>query len=337
MLLGYARVSTDQQDHALQLDALRAAGCDKVFVETGSGTRTDRPELAKVLEQARQDDVLVVWRLDRLARSLRHLIDIADDLNRRGVALKSITESIDTTTPSGRFMFNILGALSSMEREIIVERTRAGLIAAAARGPELVVVRRHWTPSRSGRRGRCSHLAVCRRSKWRSSLDAVASDVVSPCAGWSHRYCRESAAIRRSLRWWDTPNSLSAHLNSVASRSSRSWCMVPLCAGILSRFPPFTQPLDHCRLLGQHPIDACPTDPQPDGDFRGPDALGLQSDDLCRLSPRSRHTALVAPFALGLGDALPLALQHRLPLGLPDGGDHAQHEPAGGHGAGARC
>ena len=134
MLLGYARVSQDSQDHALQLDALRAAGCDKVFVETGSGTRTDRPELAKVLEQARQDDVLVVWRLDRLARSLRHLIDIADDLNRRGVALKSITESIDTTTPSGRFMFNILGALSSMEREIIVERTRAGLIAAAARG-----------------------------------------------------------------------------------------------------------------------------------------------------------------------------------------------------------
>jgi len=126
MLLGYARVSTDQQDHALQLDALRAAGCDKVFVETGSGTRADRPELAKVLEQVRQDDVLVVWRLDRLARSLRHLIDIADDLNRRGVALKSITENIDTTTPSGRFMFNILGALSSMEREIIVERTRAG-------------------------------------------------------------------------------------------------------------------------------------------------------------------------------------------------------------------
>jgi DNA invertase Pin-like site-specific DNA recombinase len=134
MLLGYARVSTDQQDHALQLDALRIAGCDKLFVETASGTRTDRPELAKALEQARQGDVLVVWRLDRLARSLRHLIDIADDLNRRGVALKSITESIDTKTPSGRFMFNILGALSSMEREIIVERTRAGLIAAASRG-----------------------------------------------------------------------------------------------------------------------------------------------------------------------------------------------------------
>jgi DNA invertase Pin-like site-specific DNA recombinase len=134
MLLGYARVSTDGQDHAMQLDALRAAGCGKLFVETASGTRTDRPELAKALEQVRKGDVLVVWRLDRLARSLRHLIDIADDLNRRGVALKSITENIDTTTPSGRFMFNILGALSSMEREIIVERTRAGLQAAAKRG-----------------------------------------------------------------------------------------------------------------------------------------------------------------------------------------------------------
>ena len=134
MLLGYARVSTDQQDHALQLDALRAAGCDKVFLETASGTRTDRPELAKLLEQARSGDQICIWRLDRLARSLRHLIDIADDLNRRGIALRSLTEAIDTTTPSGRFMFNILGALSSMEREIIVERTRAGLIAAAARG-----------------------------------------------------------------------------------------------------------------------------------------------------------------------------------------------------------
>jgi DNA invertase Pin-like site-specific DNA recombinase len=134
MLLGYARVSTDQQDHALQLDALRQAGCERVIIETGSGSRADRPELAKLLEQARSGDQICVWRLDRLARSLRHLIDIADDLNRRGIALRSLTESIDTTTPSGRFMFNILGALSSMEREIIVERTRAGLVAAAARG-----------------------------------------------------------------------------------------------------------------------------------------------------------------------------------------------------------
>ena len=204
MLLGYARVSTDQQDHALQLDALRAAGCDKVFVETGSGTRTDRPELAKVLEQARQDDVLVVWRLDRLARSLRHLIDIADDLNRRGVALKSITESIDTTTPSGRFMFNILGALSSMEREIIVERTRAGLDCRCCPWSP------RWSSCGTGRnqdQGGKGDAGVWQYVGDRSgAADRMrAQHIVSPCAGWTHRRCRESAAIRRSLRWWDTP------------------------------------------------------------------------------------------------------------------------------------
>ena len=134
MIIGYARVSTDHQDHALQLDALRQAGCEKIFIETASGAKTDRPELAKALDQCRENDVLIVWRLCRLARSLRHLIDISEGLNNRGVALRSLTESIDTTTASGRFMFNILGALSSMEREIIVERTRAGLQAAAARG-----------------------------------------------------------------------------------------------------------------------------------------------------------------------------------------------------------
>jgi DNA invertase Pin-like site-specific DNA recombinase len=134
MLLGYARISQDSQNHALQLDALQTAGCEKVFVETGSGSRADRAELAKLMETARNGNVIVCWRLDRLARSLRHLIDIADDLNRRGVALKSITEAIDTSTPSGRFLFNILGALGQMEREIIVERTRAGLAAAASRG-----------------------------------------------------------------------------------------------------------------------------------------------------------------------------------------------------------
>lgn len=134
MLLGYARCSTGSQDHALQLDALRAAGCERIVTETASGTRTDRPELAKLLEQAREGDVLVVWRLDRLARSLKHLIDLSEGMNRRGIALRSLTESIDTSTTSGRFLFNILGSLGQMEREIIVERTRAGLAAAAARG-----------------------------------------------------------------------------------------------------------------------------------------------------------------------------------------------------------
>lgn len=134
MLLGYARVSTDQQDHALQLDALRGAGCERVFIETGSGTRADRPELAKAMEQARQGDTLVVWRLDRLARSLKHLIDMSETMQRRGIALRSLTEAIDTTTATGRFTFSILGALASMERELIVERTRAGLVASRLRG-----------------------------------------------------------------------------------------------------------------------------------------------------------------------------------------------------------
>lgn len=134
MLIGYARVSTDGQDHALQLDALHAAGCERVFVETASGVRTDRPELRKALEMARSGDVLVTYRLDRIGRSLKHLIEIAEDLQRREIGLRSLTESIDTTTPAGRFMFSILGALASMEREVLIERTRAGLAAAAARG-----------------------------------------------------------------------------------------------------------------------------------------------------------------------------------------------------------
>lgn len=134
MLIGYARVSTDQQDHALQVDALRSAGCEKLFVETASGSRADRQELARAMEHVRQGDTLVVWRLDRLARSLRHLIDISEDMQQRGIALRSLTEAIDTSTASGRLLLNILGALAQMEREIIVERTRAGLVAAAARG-----------------------------------------------------------------------------------------------------------------------------------------------------------------------------------------------------------
>jgi DNA invertase Pin-like site-specific DNA recombinase len=134
MQIGYARVSTDDQDHALQLDALRAAGCERIITETASGSRGDRPELARLIENARAGDVLVVWRLDRLGRSLRHLIDLSEQLQSRGIALRSITEAIDTSTPAGRFLFSILGALGQMEREIIIERTKAGLRAAAARG-----------------------------------------------------------------------------------------------------------------------------------------------------------------------------------------------------------
>lgn len=135
MLIGLARTSTGGQDHALQIDALTAAGCERVFVETGSATKSDRPELKKVLEFARDgQDVIVVYSLSRLARSIRHLLDLGEELQRRNIGLKSLTEAVDTTTPQGRFLYSLLAGLSQMEVELLRERTRAGLAAARARG-----------------------------------------------------------------------------------------------------------------------------------------------------------------------------------------------------------
>ena len=132
--IGYARVSTQDQDPALQLDALRAAGCTRTFEDRASGARTDRPGLRQALDYAREGDVLVVWKLDRLGRSLPHLLETVAGLERRGVGFRSLTEAIDTTTPGGRLVFHLFGALGQFERDLIRERTRAGLEAAAARG-----------------------------------------------------------------------------------------------------------------------------------------------------------------------------------------------------------
>ena len=132
--VGYARVSTLDQDPALQLDALAAAGCTKVFEERASGARADRPGLRQALDYVREGDVLVVWKLDRLGRSLVHLIETVTTLEQRGVGFRSITEAIDSTTPGGRLVFHLFGALGQFERDLIRERTRAGLAAAAARG-----------------------------------------------------------------------------------------------------------------------------------------------------------------------------------------------------------
>jgi len=132
--IGYARVSTLQQDEALQLDALHAAGCDRIFTDKASGKLESRPALDDLLSQARPGDSLVVWRLDRLGRSLRHLIDVVADLEQRGIGFVSLTESLDTTTPGGRLLFHFMGALAQFERELIRERTMAGLAAARARG-----------------------------------------------------------------------------------------------------------------------------------------------------------------------------------------------------------
>ena len=134
MLIGYARVSTQDQKPALQLDALKLAGCDRVFEEKASGAQRDRPQLKAALEYMRSGDTLVVWKLDRLARSMKQLIETVEELEGQGIGFRSLTEAIDTTTPGGKLVFHIFGALAEFERSIIRERTRAGLDAARARG-----------------------------------------------------------------------------------------------------------------------------------------------------------------------------------------------------------
>ena len=132
--LGYVRVSTADQNEDLQRDALTAAGCDRLFIDHASGKTESRPGLDSLLEQLRPGDTVVVWRLDRLGRSLRHLIDLANLLDEQGVALVSLRESLDTSTPGGRLIFHVFGALAEFERDLIRERTTAGLAAARARG-----------------------------------------------------------------------------------------------------------------------------------------------------------------------------------------------------------
>jgi DNA invertase Pin-like site-specific DNA recombinase len=132
--VGYARVSTIDQNPAMQLDALAAAECVKVFEDRASGARADRAGLRSALEYVRDGDVLIVWKLDRLGRSLPHLIETVTSLAIRGIGFRSMTEAIDTTTPGGRLVFHLFGALGQFERDLIQERTRAGLAAAAARG-----------------------------------------------------------------------------------------------------------------------------------------------------------------------------------------------------------
>jgi len=132
--LGYARISTAEQNADLQRDALTAAGCWRVFTDTSSGALDRRPELDRCLEQLRPGDTLVVWRLDRLGRSLRHLLEVVTGLAGQQVGFRSLTENIDTTTSGGRLVFHVFAALAEFEREIIRERTQAGLAAARARG-----------------------------------------------------------------------------------------------------------------------------------------------------------------------------------------------------------
>ena len=134
MIIGYARVSTQDQNPELQVDALETAGAEQIFQEKFIGTLRERPELSQCLRMLRSGDVLVVWKLDRLARSLKDLVETVQDLKDRGISFKSLTEFIDTTSSGGRLVFHILGALAEFEHDLIRERTIAGLHAARARG-----------------------------------------------------------------------------------------------------------------------------------------------------------------------------------------------------------
>ncbi|HAW36811.1 MAG TPA: recombinase [Erythrobacter sp.] len=134
MLVGYARVSTRDQSPALQLDALREAGCERVFTEKASGAARDRPELKAALDYIRAGDTLVVWKLDRLARSVRQLVETAEDLANREIGLRVLTQAIDTTSPGGRLVFHVFAAVAEFERELTLERTHAGLAKAKALG-----------------------------------------------------------------------------------------------------------------------------------------------------------------------------------------------------------
>lgn len=134
MLLGYARVSTTDQNPQLQLDALRHAGCEKIYTDHASGAATARPQLDEMLVNARDGDSIVVWRLDRLGRSMKHLLDLTAECEKRGIGLRSLNEQIDTTTANGRLIFHVMAALAEFERGLLSERTQAGLQAARAQG-----------------------------------------------------------------------------------------------------------------------------------------------------------------------------------------------------------
>src|SRR6266567_3034605 len=178
MLIGYARVSTDDQDTAVQAAALKSAGCERIYREKASGGRWDRPELHRLLDQLRKGDVLVVWKLDRLSRSLRDVLTIMERLGDSGAGFRSLTEAIDTTTPAGRMMMQMVGAFAEFERAMLRERTKAGLESARREGriggrrPKLspqqqaeirqMVSRGHKTAADAARLFRIHPATVCR-------------------------------------------------------------------------------------------------------------------------------------------------------------------------------
>lgn len=180
MKIGYVRVSTDEQNPDLQLDALKGAGYERLFVDKASGANTKRPELTKCLKALGAGDTLAVWKLDRLGRSLHDLIGLLDELKARGVAFQSLTEAIDTTTPTGRAMWQMVGILAELERSLIQERTKAGRVAAVARGvkmgrkpkltPQQVAHARKLLEQGENHNAVAKSLGVSRRTLYRSAF-----------------------------------------------------------------------------------------------------------------------------------------------------------------------
>jgi DNA invertase Pin-like site-specific DNA recombinase len=134
MKIGYSRISTQVQNLDLQMEALQKAGCEKIYTDKISGVKRDREGLESALDHLREGDTLLVWKLDRLGRSVKDLVEIVGALEKRGIGFQSVTDSIDTSTPSGRFFFHVMASLSQMERDLIIERTQAGLASARAQG-----------------------------------------------------------------------------------------------------------------------------------------------------------------------------------------------------------
>jgi DNA invertase Pin-like site-specific DNA recombinase len=196
-LIGYARVSTVGQDPSLQLDALRAAGCLKVFTDKALGSLDRRPQLDRLLDQLRPGDTVVVWRLDRLGRSLKHLIALVEDLADKEVGFRSLAEGMDTTTSGGKLVFSIFGALAEFERSLIRERTMAGLAAARSRGriggrppvmtPEKIKVARDLYRARELTVEEISKtIGVSRKTVYRHLIDPPSEASGSICVSSDH-------------------------------------------------------------------------------------------------------------------------------------------------------
>jgi DNA invertase Pin-like site-specific DNA recombinase len=200
MLLGYARVSTVDQNLALQRDALTEAGCTKIFTEQVSGAVTDRPALHDALEFARSGDTLIVWKLDRLARSMKQLIETVEALRVRGIGFRSLTEALDTTTAQGRLVFHMFGALAEFERSLIRERTQAGLAAARRAGPH------RRAPAKTHRRRHRGRQGDAGEPRHRRDPDCaprrrLAGDALSVHSGRANReYARRLTRPRFALK-----------------------------------------------------------------------------------------------------------------------------------------